>query len=121
MVHWWAIFNGKKDLDKGIHCRLIFFVLAMEGLSLLLEEVAHSHLFTFHAKCNLIKLHHLCFAVDLLIFSKGSIDSVQAILVALNEFEELSGLKANPSKSSVFLAGVPPLVKQEILHVLQMP
>lgn len=98
-------FQWKKDLDNGIHCPLIFFVLAMEGLSLFLEEVAHSHLFAFHAKCNLINLHHLCSAVDLLIFSEGSIDSVQAILAAI------SRLKANPSKSSVFLASVPPIVK----------
>lgn len=39
----------------------------------------------------------------------------------LNEFEDLSGLKSNPSKSSVFLAGVAPHEKQEILHLLQMP
>jgi hypothetical protein len=54
-------------------------------------------------------------------FAAGSSGSVQAILGALNEFEDLSGLKANPSKSYVFIAGVPPLVKQRILHVLQMP
>jgi hypothetical protein len=73
----------------------------MEGLSLLLEEVAYSHLFALHPKCNLINLHHLCFADDLLIFLEGSVDSVPAILAALNEFGELSDLKANPSKSSI--------------------
>lgn len=41
----------------------------MEGLSLLLDNVAslNSH-FGFHPKCSLIKLNHLCFADDLLIF-----------------------------------------------------
>lgn len=96
-------FQGKKGLEQRDPLSLYLFFLAMEGLSLLLEEVAHSHPFAFHPKCNLIKLHHLHFADDLLIFSKGSIDSVQAILAVI------SRLKANPSKSSVFLVGVPPL------------
>jgi len=33
----------------------------------------------------------------------------------------LSGLKANPSKSSIFLAGVSLEVKQDILATIQMP
>ncbi len=46
---------------------------------------------------------------------------MQCILKVLVEFEDLLGLKANPSKSSVFKAGVPPLEKQALLHLLHMP
>jgi hypothetical protein len=39
---------------------------------------------------------------DLLIFSGGKLSSVQIIKEVLDDFVGLSGLKANPAKSSVF-------------------
>jgi hypothetical protein len=45
----------------------------MEGLSLLLEEVASKSLFSYHPKCSVIKFSHLCFADDLLIFSAATL------------------------------------------------
>jgi len=97
------------------------FVLAMEGLSLLLEEAASNSLFSYHPKCSVIKLSHLCFADNLLIFSAATLASVRCCIGALAEFEALSGLEANPSKSSVFLAGVTPTGKQNLFELLHMP
>lgn len=92
------------------------FVLAIEGLSLLLKElVVSSSLFSFHLRCSLIKLTHLCFANDLLIFSAPSVAFVQAVKDVLGKFETLSGLKAYPSKSSVFLVGSSQAEKQKLL------
>jgi hypothetical protein len=94
----------------------------MEGLSLLLEEASVSNsLFSYHLKCNLIKLTHLCFADDLLIFFATTLASVQCVLGALVDIEALSGLKANPSKSSVFIAGVSTTDKQNLFELLHMP
>jgi hypothetical protein len=87
----------------------------MEGLSLLLEEAASNSLFSYHPKCSVIKLSHLCFANDLLIFFVATLASVRCCIGALAKFEALSGLEANPSKSSVFLAGVTPAAKQNLL------
>jgi len=95
------------------------FVLAIEGLSLLLEEVAASPLFNYHPKCKTVKLNHLFFADDLLIFSAANCNLVLAIIGVLDESENLSSLKANPSKSSIFLAGVSLEDKQDILALLQ--
>jgi hypothetical protein len=78
----------------------------------LLEEVAASPLFSFHPKCKVVRLNHLCFVDDLLIFSAATCNSVSAILSAFAEFESLSGLRANPSKSSIFIAGASCEVKQ---------
>jgi hypothetical protein len=55
--------------------------------------------FKYHPNCLKMKLTHLCFADDLLIFSKASQNSIGVIKAALAEFKELSGLKDNPSKS----------------------
>jgi hypothetical protein len=62
--------------------------------------------FKFHLKRLKLRLTHLCFADDLLIFAEASLRSVHTIKVALSEFENLSSLKANPSKSSFFCSGV---------------
>ena len=62
--------------------------------------------FKYHLNCLKMKLTHLCFADDLLIFFEASQYSIGVIKAALAEFEELSGLKVNPSKSSVFCSGI---------------
>jgi len=74
----------------------------------------------FHLKCSSLKLTHLCFADDLLIFSSASCDFIKVINDVLEEFEELAGLKANPAKSSMFFGGVPLGVKNDILNFLYM-
>lgn len=60
----------------------------------------------FHAKCEKIKLTHLSFADDLLIFIDGSIDSVQHVLQVLKEFENRSGLAVSMQKTSFFASGM---------------
>ena len=76
--------------------------------------------FKFHPKCLKLRLTHLCFADDLLISVEASLRSIHTIKAALSEFEDLSGLKANPSKSSFFCYGVSDRVKQLLLDELKM-
>jgi hypothetical protein len=70
---------------------------------------------------NTVRLNHLCFADDLLVFSTANFDSVTAIIGVLVEFETISGLRANPSKSSIFLVGVSQELKVSILDLVRMP
>jgi hypothetical protein len=121
MALWWGFFQGKKGLRQGDPISPYLFVLAMEDLTLLMEEAAASPHFGYHPKCAAVNLTNLCFADDLLVFSVATVSSVTTIIGALAEFEHLSGLKANPSKSSIFLAGVAEDVKQNILDILHMP
>jgi hypothetical protein len=86
----------------------------------LLEEAAASPLFSFHPQCKVVRLNHLCFVDDLLVFFAASCNSVSAILSALAEFESLSGLRANPAKSSIFMDGTSCEVKQHIFSLLHM-
>jgi hypothetical protein len=114
-------FQGKKGLSKDILSLLTFFVLAMKVLSRLLEVSALDHPdFRFHPKCSSFKFSHLCFADDLLIFSAANLSSLKVINDVLVEFEELSGLKSNHAKSSLFLAGVPSAAKGALLDFLQV-
>jgi hypothetical protein len=93
----------------------------MEILSRLLAESAidKGH-FGFHPRCQNLKLTHLCFANDLLIFIAVDMASITIVKNVLGEFEELSGLKANPTKSTVFYAGLPVDLKHDLLNCLQM-
>jgi hypothetical protein len=113
-------FPGQKGLRQGDPMSPYLFVMAMKILSLLLEEAFANPRFGFHPKFHSLKLTHLCFADDLLIFSPAKLESVQVIQEVLSSFEDLSGLKANPAKSSVFCASLSDNDKAEVLSLLRM-
>ncbi|XP_017618087.1 uncharacterized protein LOC108462679 [Gossypium arboreum] len=65
-----VFFRGEREIRQG---DLYLFVVAMNALSRILEEVAQCGVFKYHPKCLRVKLSHLSFADDLLIFAKGSV------------------------------------------------
>lgn len=49
----------------------------------------------------------VCFADDLLLFTKGNINYVRYLLSDFNLFSSNSSLRANQAKSSIYFGGVP--------------
>ncbi|KAK4397852.1 hypothetical protein Sango_1260700 [Sesamum angolense] len=62
--------------------------------------------FNFHPKCEKLKITHLLFADDLMLFSRGDIPSIRILMECLQEFRDISGLAVNTAKSNIFTAGI---------------
>jgi hypothetical protein len=73
----------------------------MEILSGLFRKISADQNFKFHWRCKKDKISHLCFADDLMIFSKGDVNSIRMIKNVLTGFQDLSGLHPNPDKSDI--------------------
>ncbi|KAA0059752.1 F17F8.5 [Cucumis melo var. makuwa] len=94
----------KFGVRQGDPLSPFLFVMVMEVLSRMLNKIPQS--FQFHHRCEKVKLTYLTFADDLMIFCAADEPSIRFIRECLQKFGELSGLFANPRKSSIFVAGV---------------
>ncbi|XP_022149381.1 uncharacterized protein LOC111017811 [Momordica charantia] len=70
--------------------------------------------FRFHEKCDGVALTHLCFADDLMIFSRADFGSLSFVNNVLASFGELAGLVANTRKSSFFGTGIPDVEVEQL-------
>lgn len=66
----------------------------------------------------MLGITHLSFADDLLIFSRGDIESVQALQKCFILFLQTLDLQANLTKSSIYFGGVPQETREQIAQVL---
>ncbi|KAH0698462.1 hypothetical protein KY284_012677 [Solanum tuberosum] len=92
------------------------FAIAMEYLSRNLRELKHVKEFKYHPQCAKLGVTHLCFADDLLLFSKGDVASVRAMQRCFQIFSNASGLQANLGKSTIYFGGVSQDTKDAILQ-----
>uniref|UniRef100_A0A803PY01 Reverse transcriptase domain-containing protein n=1 Tax=Cannabis sativa TaxID=3483 RepID=A0A803PY01_CANSA len=113
-------FRGKKGLRQGDPMSPLLFVLIMEYLSRLLSFYSEKEGFGYHPLCKHLRLTNLFFADDLVLFSKGNLNSVKIIQEAFTKFCNATGLSANKAKSQIFFGGVKEDVKQKILELVQI-
>lgn len=81
-------------------------MIGMEHLSRVLKVVGGSEGFSFHPRCNKMKLNHLVFADDLMLFCKGDMQFIMTLKQGVDIFSSSLGLCANNSNSGIYLAGV---------------
>lgn len=92
----------------------------MEYLNRCLSLLHENSDFKFHPRCKKLKLVHMCFADDLLLFSGGDANSIKQLFSVFRLFTSASGLKANLNKSSIYFGGVNMDTQNAILDEFQV-
>lgn len=78
----------------------------MEIFSQLLLSRYETGYISFHPKTYELKISHLMFADDVMIFFDGSASSLHGINECLDDFSSWSGLQMNMNKTELFYAGL---------------
>ena len=110
-------FEGGRGLKQGDPLSPLLFVLAMEYFTRLMIVAGEHPLFRFHPSCKNLKLTHLMFVDDVIIFSKAHLPSLHLIQSTLEKFYKVAGLKANLDKSQIACGGCNSQLQQQCLEV----
>jgi hypothetical protein len=109
--------KARRGLRQGDPISPLLFVIVMEYLHRILQQLTKVPNFNFHSKCEHLNIINLSFADDLLIFTRGDVISVELVMAKLQTFSQSTGLVVNPSKCKVYYGGVDDLVKNNIRAV----
>jgi hypothetical protein len=96
-------------------------VLCLEYLSRLLNISTSQHPFNYHPKSQVLRITHLAFTDDILLFARGDVASIGILWESVMEFGQVSGLKANALKSNLYMAGVGEKDKSEMMRITDFP
>ncbi|XP_062114717.1 uncharacterized protein LOC133825839 [Humulus lupulus] len=98
--------KSRRGLRQGDPLSHFLVVIGMEYLSRIMISVGQHKDFKYHPRCEYLKLNHLCFADDLLLFSEGTFKAIYVLLRGFQLFTDSSSLQANKKKSAIFGVGL---------------
>lgn len=101
-----GLFPGKRGLRQGDPLSPYLFIMRVEVLSKLLDQAANERKVGYHPNFLALKLTHLTFVDDLVIFTDAKLHSLTGLKYVLDKFYSWSGLKVNFEKSEIFFSGV---------------
>lgn len=101
-----GFFKSTRGLRQGDPLSPYLFLLAMESFSKLLQSRFDSGYISYHPKTAELKISHLMFADDMMVFFDGSSSSLHGIYETLDDFAGWSGLQMNREKTTLFHAGL---------------
>ncbi|XP_074305057.1 putative mitochondrial protein AtMg01250 [Silene latifolia] len=110
-------FQGKRGIRQGDPMSPLLFTLCMEYLSRRITKVISRVEFNYHPLYRPLKLNHLCFADDLLMFCRGNRTSIKVLLRAFATFSYSSGLEMNNEKSDIYFNGI---AQGEVDYILRI-
>lgn len=107
-------FNIEKGLRQGDPLSPFLFNLVANGLSCMLNQLLEDSLFSGVKLGVSLRLNHLQFADDTLLFCENDEEQLDLLCNALLSFLFASGLKINLSKTTVFGCNIPNNVVERI-------
>ncbi|XP_074320775.1 uncharacterized protein LOC141657433 [Silene latifolia] len=110
-------FKGQTGLRQGDPITPLIYTMYMEYLTRIIKFATEMWPFQYHPLCKSLKLTHLMFADDLLMFCKGNAASIMLLMWAFSSFSRASGHSMNNSKSEIFFNGMVEELKQDIKQV----
>jgi hypothetical protein len=116
-------FNPQRGLRQGCPLSPYLFVIAINELSIRLQEALHiNSLSGISLGPNAPRIHSLLFADDLILCGKATLHEAQAIKTILYDFCQQSGQTPNLQKSSIYFSkNVPNPIKNQIRGVFPVP
>ncbi|GJU20036.1 RNA-directed DNA polymerase, eukaryota, reverse transcriptase zinc-binding domain protein [Tanacetum coccineum] len=114
-----GFFKRGRGLRQGDPMSPYLFTMVMEFFTLIMERnMENTPEFNYHFGCRRLKVTHICFADDLLVFFHGDPSSVRLIKSSLEEFGSHSGLVPNFNKSTIFFRSINNEDQQCLLDIL---